>query len=437
MGFGGRLFDLKHSLYGMTKAETFLNNSQYWDRATIEAYQYEKLLSLLTHCSNHVPFYRMLFADYGFNPKRDFKELTDLSRIPALTKKQAIAEAGNLQTQNLQRKYITERTSGSTGMPFAINISDKQITFEKATVWRHWRWTGYNFRRRMAIVRTFVPQPGEPLITDDKVRNFRYYSAYHLNEENAATYLKDIRKFKALYLRGYPSSLYILARLKNELAIEIQPLKAILTASETLSVNQRHTIETAFNTKIYDWYGLAEQVVTANECEKHEGLHLNSEYGYLELERRHYLAENERMIVGTNFHNYAMPLLRYETGDIAIIGNQQTCSCGRNLPLIAGISGRKDDIIVCPDRTFIPATNFYSMFREFDSVKAFQIIQHELNHVEIRIHSDKLSDNDKMRILTELKLRLGQKMKITIALNKKLKINPQGKRRPVMSYAGI
>lgn len=437
MGFGGRLYDLQQSLAGYAQARLFLEYTQYWDRENIERLQYRNLLALLNHCSRMAPYYRQLFAQIGFEPRRDFQSLADLSRIPILTKELARINAPELKAGEFPGSSVIERTSGSTGVPFEIAISTEQIVLEKAAVWRHWRWAGYRFRDPMAIVRTYVPKDGQPLITHDRTRNFRYYSAYHLDETNAQEYLKDIRNFKAQYLRGYPSSLYILANFKESSGIELPPLQAIFTASETLTAQQRQTIERAFGSRIFDWYGLSEQVVTANECAAHAGLHQNSEYGYWELQPRPYLAENERMIVGTNFRNYAMPLLRYETGDIAIVGDTETCSCGRSLPLIKAIAGRKDDIITTPDGAYLPAVNFYSLFREFRSVERFQMVQWEKDLVEIKIKSADLSPTDREDILRELQLRLGQRMKIKISLNSEFMKNPQGKRRPVMSLVKI
>lgn len=437
MGFGSRLYDLRQSFRGHSVARNYLAESQYWSDDKMQEMQYQQLHKLLLYCYKNVPYYKRLFAESQFNPVCDFNSIADLNKIPLMTKKTARTARELLVADINDTQFVTDKTSGSTGEPFQINISTRQIVFEKATVWRHWSWAGYGFRTPMAIIRTYVPKYGQPLIKYDAIRNFRYYSAYHLNETNVRDYLTDIRKFGARIIRGYPSSIYILAKFKLEQNIELPGIKSILTASETLTDRQRETIEKAFDAKVFNWYGLAEQVVTANECESHQGMHLNNEYGYWELEKRDYLPENQRMIVGTNFRNYAMPIVRYETGDIAILAENESCSCGRTLPLIKTIAGRKDDIITTSDGLQIPAVNFYSMFREIPSVQRFQIIQWNLNEVEIRVKSQNLDSDEKDRILSELELRLGKRMKIKLTLNKEFERNPEGKRRPVMSHVRI
>ena len=439
MGFGGRLYDLRQSFRGREVAREFLAKSQYWSTEETGEYQFNSLYRLLAFCRDNIPYYNNLFKEIGFAPERDFRDLDDISKIPLLTKPNARAFKKELLPENPNGGFIIDKTSGSTGEPFAVSISNEQITFEKATVWRHWGWAGYKFRSPMAIVRTYVPKQGQSLIKHDRVRNFRYYSAYHLNEENARGYLTDMNKFGVEFLRGYPSSLYILARHKIETGIDLPDIKTILTASETLTDLQRHTIENAFKSKIFNWYGLAEQVVTANECESHRGMHLNQEYGYWELEKRDYLPDNQRMIIGTNFRNFAMPLIRYETGDIAIVNTrgQSPCSCGRNLPLIEGIAGRKDDMITTSDGTKIPSVNFYSMFREIRSVERFQIIQWDKDNIEIRVKTRYLTTEDNEHIMNEMRSRLGKGMTLKLTTNMEFERNPEGKRRPVISHVKI
>jgi phenylacetate-CoA ligase len=437
MGFGGRMYDLRQSWRGRQVAQELLEKSQYWTAEEIEQHQFECISRLLVHCREHVPYYQALFKKLKFSPDSDFRKLSDLSKLPLLTKSQARVSKKELISKYPDSGFVVDKTSGSTGEPFAVSISNDQITFEKATVWRHWSWAGYRFRSPMAIVRTYVPRPGASLIKHDIIRNFRYYSAYHLNETNARDYLTDMNKFGAEFLRGYPSAIYILAKYKLHTGIDLPKVRSILTASETLTDDQRKVIQGAFRAVIFNWYGLAEQVVTANECEAHDGMHLNQEYGYWELEKRDYLPENQRMIVGTNFRNFAMPLLRYETGDIAMLSESTHCKCSRTLPLIKGIAGRKDDIITTPEGTMIPSVNFYSLFRETPSVERFQIIQWDKSNVEIRVRTRHLTAEDREYIFNEMGARLGQSVKLKLTTSSEFERNPEGKRRPVMSYVKV
>jgi phenylacetate-coenzyme A ligase PaaK-like adenylate-forming protein len=93
----------------------------------------------------------------------------------------------------------------------------------------------------------------------------------HLNNENINSYLKHMIESRIKILRGYPSSILFLAQYVIRTKCEIPELKMILTASEVLTDEHRFTIEKAFKVKVFNHYGLAEQIVMMGDCEKHEG----------------------------------------------------------------------------------------------------------------------------------------------------------------------
>ena len=86
----------------------------------------------------------------------------------------------------------------------------------------------------------------------------------------------------------------------------------------------------------------------ATECEQHEGLHLNMEYGITQVlnEQDEPVAPGtEGRIVCTGLENLSMPLIRYDTGDIGKILPDR-CPCGRNLPLMAPVTTKAEDQIL-------------------------------------------------------------------------------------------
>ncbi|MBI1855964.1 MAG: phenylacetate--CoA ligase family protein [Chloroflexi bacterium] len=334
-------------------------------------------------------------------------------------------------------KAMELRSSGSTGEPFVIQVSKNHWVMEQAIVWRHWSWMGYRFRDRMAIVRSYVPEAGEPLWKLDPIRNFLYMSAYHLTPENAAAYLEKLREWQPKYLRGYPSSLYILAKMAEAQGITAPRVKGILTASESLLPVYRETIERVFGASVFDWYGQSEETITMNECEAHQGLHINLEYGYCELLADPSLPENERRIVATCLHNLAMPLIRYETGDVAVLAEDGAlCGCGRTLPLVKAIKGRSDDFIRTPDGRIIPSVNFYTLFYELPNIIAFQLVQREVGCLEVYIKSQDFGEALLRELRTKLQDRLGEAINIQIHLNEAFVQTGEGKKRVVVSMLG-
>ncbi|TPV94253.1 MAG: phenylacetate--CoA ligase family protein [Myxococcales bacterium FL481] len=430
-----KLDDLWLTARGIRFYRGHLAHSQYWSRPQMETYQYRCLQRLLAASARDVPYYRRLFREHDFDPARDFRSLQDLERLPVLTKPIARANREQLCARSPGSRPLELRTSGSTGDVFVSSVSRQHWSVEQGIVWRHWSWMGYRFRDKMAIIRSYVPADGAPLWKLDRARNFFYFSAYHLTPANAKTYLEKLAAWRPKFLRGYPSSLYILAQMALQHGIQLSGIRGILTASETLLPKYRRTIESAFGARVFDWYGQAEISVTMNECDAHEGLHINSDYGYCELLPAPELAANERRIVATCLHNYAMPLLRYDTGDVAILceDGHLPCSHGHTLPRIQAIRGRSDDLLYGPDGRVIPSVNLYTMMDQYSELIGFQFIQTEKTSLEVRINTHSFDAQFERRMRDDLAARFGRDLHVTILDGEDFIQSGEGKKRVIVS----
>src|SRR5947207_3061228 len=132
----------------------------------------------------------------------------------------------------------------------------RYIAFDYACLFRHWAQAGYTFRAPMAALRSYVPSsPADPLWKVNIWQKTLYMSAYHLSPSNCDQYLEQILRFRPRYLRGYPSSLNILAEFAAPKREELGFVQGLFTASETLLPGERDNIEHTFGKKLYDWYG--------------------------------------------------------------------------------------------------------------------------------------------------------------------------------------
>lgn len=429
-----RLEDLWLTAKGIGLYYHLLRQSQFWTPDALARYQVRGLKKLFITAYEKTDYYRDLFWQADFDPYKNFSSLHDVSRIPLLSKDVARRESARLAAPEALQNSMELRTSGTTGQVFREFVSKDHWVMEQGIVWRHWSWLGYRFRDRMAIVRSYVPKEGEPLWKLDAARNFLFFSAYHINPETAATYIKKMQEFKPVVLRGYSSSLYILAKMAEQLRLELPPLKGILTGSETVLPHHRETIERVFQAKIFDWYGQAECTVTMNECEEHRGLHINSEYGYCELLPDAALAPNERRIVATCLRNAAMPLIRYDTGDVAIVDERTSvCSCGRGLPLVKAIRGRSDEFLYGCDGRVIHSVNLYTVMYKIDEVVAFQIIQSDRKSLEVRLETRSFPEATKERLVQDIRERFGQNMSVQVLVNEPFLQSADGKKRVIIS----
>ena len=376
--------------------------TQYWDNHKIDNYQFKRLRKQLIQASK-TQYYNKLFKELNFNPRADFKSINDLEKIPVTEKNKVKENTDSFINNKYRKKSLPFYTSGSTGNPMKALIHPLHWVIEQAVIFRHWSWGGYSFRDATAMLRSYSPKEGEPLTKYSKPLNTTYFSPFHLTDENMMMYYNLMIDLKTKVLRGYPSSVKIFALFLKKNSLKINSIKQILVASEVLTDNDRNIIESVFDCKISNHYGLAEQIVMFGDCENHTHLHNYFEYGYVELLDTD--KPNIKKIIGTNLHNKTMPIIRYDTGDLAIVDDSK-CKCSRNGVSILNILGRHDSNIECPDKSSIPTVNFYTMLEDFLEFSGWQIVYNENEFIINYVLIDKITS---VRLI-ELENRLIQRV---------------------------
>jgi phenylacetate-CoA ligase len=428
-------------LHGYWIYKNFLQRSQFWPEERRQKYVMDNLRRTLVRAYQGTAYYREQFGKAGFDPRTDLRSPEDLSRLPLLTKHDVRQNINDIIDRRFETGSVLTHTSGSTGEPLPMRLNEYFMAFDNACLFRHWSWTGYTFGRRMAALRTYVPsKASDPLWRYDKLKNTMYFSAYHLTPANCGEYVDRLLEFRPEFIKAYPSSIAVFAEFAYAYRDKFDFLRGIFTASETLLPSERDRIERTFHKKLYNWYGMTEPAVIITECEQHEGMHINWEYGYPEFLPSNDLEPNEFRLVTTSFHNPVMPFIRYETGDIVrLYDAPRTCPCGRNMPLVQSIVGRKDECIIMDDGRRLPSINFYSLFREFPEILKFQIIQYGRTELLCKIamrpeaqHSYSLT----VKLQEGMRQRVGSKVKLDIEYTDKFVTNSDGKTLPIVRKLG-
>ncbi|WP_223546399.1 phenylacetate--CoA ligase family protein [Priestia aryabhattai] len=351
----GKLFREKYN---------YLEKSQYYSEEKNKQKQLKMLQDLIKHSYETVPYYRKLFNELQLKPK-DIKSLEDIKKIPYLTKEIIRDNYNELLSNQYSKDCLrTVRTGGSTGEPLSFYVEDyKDRAIEWAYVSHLWSRVGYNVRKVNKRVILMGEQINSGLF-HYKNRDL-IMSSFKLTEHNIPEYLKEIEKYNPDFIHCYPSSIFIIAKfiIENRYTINLKNLKAILCVSENLSEMQREAIYEAFNKRVYSFYGHSEHACIAGECEKSELYHIEPFYGYTELinDGKEVKQEGELgEIVSTSFLNYAMPFIRYRTGDIAINTNKK-CDCGREYKIIKKIEGREQEFIVTKSGNKVMLTGSYKI----------------------------------------------------------------------------
>jgi phenylacetate-CoA ligase len=157
---------------------------------------------------------------------------------------------------------------------------------------------------------------------------------------------------------------------------------------------------------VFDGYGLNDGGLSAFECSEHSGMHIDTERGLLQVvsDDGSIIDNGEGSITATSLINYAMPLIRYSTGDVCEISNS-TCACGRSTRLITEIKGRSVDVFYTPDKKLVHGWYFLYVFWEYcKGIKEYQVIQNKIDLIEVKIVPDKDFNpsilNDVRRVIT-------------------------------------
>jgi phenylacetate-CoA ligase len=359
-----------------------------WTPAQWKSWQEERLASLLHRAATQVPFYKEGWAKR--RQRGDRASWAYLENWPVLEKEtlRAAPLAFVAEDCNPHQMYH-EHTSGTTGKSL-------DLWWSRTTV-QHWyalfeargrRWYGVSRHDRWAMFggQLVVPvaQHHPPFWVWNQALHQLYCSSYHLAPDWMPHYFDALSHAHIRYIWGYTSSLYALAQEAIRAGRTDLRFSVAITNAEPLYDFQRAVIEQAFRCPVRETYGMAEIVASATECE-HARLHLWPEAGIVEI-----FDGNSPLPVGesgeltcTGLINMDMPLIRYRVGDTGALASPETpCPCGRHLPVLAGVEGRVDDLIITPDGRRIGRLD--PVFKTHLPVREAQIIQESLDVIRIR-----------------------------------------------------
>jgi len=415
----------------------FILSREYLTEKEHQEYQIRKLEELLKYAYNYVPYYRRIFNQRNLKPN-DIQNLYDLKQLPFLTKFDIQNNLNDLLSRRYPKKYLKYTTTGgSTGIPLGL-YHEKYISdeIEWAFIVSQWMRVGFKLNDRRVILRGNIIKNSEKgkFYEYNPVHNILVISSYHLIDSIIPRLIDKIRKFEPKFLHVYPSTLTILANYFKENDIQpINSLKAVLCGSENLYDWQRSLFEQIFKCRVFSWYGHEERAILASECEQSNRYHIVPEYGIAEFvskEGNTNPTRNELVeIIGTSLTNFACPLIRYKTMDLALYSDQK-CECGRNYKMINGVEGRLQEILVSNDNRMITMTAINMHSDVFDNVKQFQFYQENRGEVILYIvKKSTYNDLDHKKILNELHQKLGNNFKVEIKFKKKIDRTHSGKYR--------
>ena len=416
--------------------EAYLACRRQWNSDDLNKTQLKRLERIINHSYEHVPFYRERFDSIGLKPN-DIRTTDDLSKVPLLTKQDLKSHFKELTAKDLRIwECKLNRTSGSTGEPTVSLIDPEMIIYKMASILRAHQACGLSFGERFLNL-----TPGRPSHNWTGPIFNKWQSSWDLSWYGSVPigdFLRALVDYNCTAIYGAASLIKELAMQVREKNYRIKP-RLVLTSFEMLDIATRDYIAEVFQANVIDTYGCSEIGDIAWECPQHLGYHINSDTLIAEVLDGEQQASKGGVgeIVVTSLYNLGMPLIRYKTGDYATLDSEAYCSCGRKLPLLRNILGRKDDFIVLPNGRMVspyvisgPVTNM--------AIRQFQIVQEELGRIEIRVvEGDTLTERQKDYIRRRYEVMFGSDVAFDIVRVDSIKRSESGKLRTVISKLRI
>ena len=326
--------------------------------------------------------------------------------------------------------WLSGRTSGTTGTPLEIFRSYNSALWEQAFHLQHWNWAGLEPRARQVVLRGDLVVPlarrTPAFWLQDWPGHQLFVSTRHIDRNNLPFIADAIRHFGAAQLRAYPSTAAELARLAEEVGAPIR-FDTVITGSEVLYPLQRDLISRAFGARVFDFYGMAERVAFAAECE-HGRMHVHPSYSLVEIVDEYGApTDGEGSVVGTTFHNLAMPLIRYRLNDSARWG-REPCPCGRTHPTIEALSGKVEERVYDLDGNVVSPSVITFAFKGVANIERSQVAQVANDKWQVRIVPGRdFNEANGEALLANFRKLVSCRLNVQIALVESIPTLPSGK----------
>jgi len=372
-----------------------LEESQWWSPDELARRQFDQLGLVVKHARRHSPFYRERLGAAGLYSLTAWSP-ESLARMPLLGRADLLLHAQDIFTRQFPREHgaaSEKKSSGSTGRPVVVRRTALNDLYNMSLTLRDHIWHRRDFRRTLAVTRPMVAVCDDP---ETAARNgwgppvsllFQSGPGYvRPMESDVARQAEWLADLNPGYLLTFPNNLSALLDCFELSGRYPAGLKGVRTIGETLPDGLRRRCHAVLGVDIVDLFSSEEAGTIALQCPETGLYHVQAESLLLEVLDEDGKACAPGMtgrIVLTDLHNFATPLIRYDTGDYAEVG--PPCPCGRGLPTLARILGRQRNMLVLPDGTrHWPVVGSYH-YREAAPVLQFQVLQHALDDIEVRL----------------------------------------------------
>ena len=409
-----------------------LKKTPFYSLDEMQHWQLNRIREGVEHAYAHIPFYHDHYTEAGFKPG-DLKSWDDFRRLPCVTKDQVIANYPQRMLRsgfNLD-ELIVSRSSGSSGKVLDIAYdSTAMMTFVLAGLRLYKMCFTYRPWHKQAYVYT-SPYPMNSLM-----------GLYPLHFLSTLTPVNEIlatlKKLKPELLVCYPSHLrqIVQAATAGDLAA-IRP-RAVSVNSEMSTQAERDYLSAQLQCPVLDEYSSEELTRIAAQC-CHKTYHLFEDINYMEtLDANGRQTGGVGTLVGTNLHNTAMPMIRYQQNDLGKI-EETDCACGWKFRRLLNFEGRRNDSFVLPSGKllssgFLLDATYDFLLNHRTAIRDFCLIQRNQTQISLQVvPGEGWSGNVSQSISARFQEFLEPAVKFEIQVVEQCEKTRTGKRNPIIN----
>ncbi len=403
-----------------------LNYNEVWN--SLSYYKGENLAQLetiLRWAVDNVDWYKKY---------SNFKSLSDFPVINKMIIKEN-EEAFIAKIFNKEKLFV-ESTSGSTGTPFVVyqDTAKRKRAAADTIVFSHF--AGYDLGTRLYYSRVWNDLNRKSKL-QSRIQNIVMQDSSRLSDEDMSAFLKklenDCSEKSVLIFASTLAALYQYM-IKNKVSTNAK-VKCFITMSESLAEEVRNGIKDLFHTNVVARYSNCECGIIAQQCCDDTEYHINNASFFVETLK---FDSDEPAgddipgrIVVTDLFNRAMPLIRYDTGDVGVISPNSKCHLhGR---VLSRVDGRRIDCIYSTEGKILSPYVINNTLWRFKELNQYQFIQNQQNDYLIKLNTNKNEFNRLNELLMELKKYIGQDAKISVEYVDEIPLLASGKRKQVIN----
>ena len=391
-----------------------------------------KLHAILNYARTNCSFYKGITSD-------DLSSFPVMNKLKYIDNYDLIKVAENAIPGQVGKVHI-QTTSGSTGTPFAVPQDTLKRNRRVAELKYFGKIVGFKTHEKLIHLRTWNKWQSKTA-RQIKTENIIPFDISQMGGVKLQELTSLMRDSKAVCVRGYASSLDLLANYVIGHPMEFPHLKVCIAGSEALHDDVRAKVKKYLHCEIISQYANEECGILAQERiptkEKDNVMYLNNasyffEFLKLDSDKPAEYGELARIVV-TDFHNHAFPIIRYDTGDVGILGKPDAYSNG--YPVLEKLYGRRFDVCYTVDNSPFSPMTVGRILKHFSDIAQWQFIQKDKCEYVLKVvMRTPVSVDEYLRpAVVDLKEVLGHSAVLKIEKVDDIPVLASGKRKPVVN----